>query len=89
MLAVKDARIEFKTTAEIKELLQKAATFSGMDLSSFLISVATQKAKEIIKEDRLLTLADSEWDSLEKYLNANKEPSDELKDLMSLSGFNE
>ena len=89
MTITKDARVEFKTTSDIKELLQKAANSLGMDLSSFLVSVATQKAKEIVKEDTLLTLNNSEWERFQKYLNSKKEPSKELKELMSLRGFDE
>jgi len=89
MTITKDARVEFKTTSEIKELLQKAANSLGMDLSSFLVSVATQKAKEIVKEDTLLTLNKSEWERFQKYLNSKKEPSKELQELMSLRGFDE
>ncbi len=89
MTITKDSRVEFKTTSEIKELLQRAANSLGMDLSSFLVSVATQKAKEIVKEDSLLTLNSSEWDKFQEYLNRKKEPSKELQELMSLRGFDE
>jgi len=89
MTITKDARVEFKTTSDIKELLQRAANSLGMDLSSFLVSVATQKAKEIVKEDSLLTLNSSEWDKFHEYLNRKKEPSKELQELMSLRGFDE
>jgi len=89
MTITKNARIEFKTTQDIKELLQRAANSLGMDLSSFLLSVATQKAKEIIKEDNILTLNKSEWEKFQEYLNSKKEPSKELQELMSLRGFDE
>jgi len=48
---IKDARIEFKTSKELKSLLQGAANSLGMDLSSFLISTATQRAKDIMPEN--------------------------------------
>jgi len=89
MTITKDARIEFKTTKEVKEVLQEAANSLGMDLSSFLVSTATQKAKEILKEDKILTLNKSEWEKFQEYLNSKKEPSKELQELMSLRGFDE
>ena len=43
-LAVKNARIELKTTKEAKELLSKAAILDGLDLSSFMLDAAIEKA---------------------------------------------
>jgi len=84
----KNARIEFKTSKDIKSLLQGAANALGMDLSSFLISTATQRAKDIMIEEKVLTLSTQEWESFEKEL-ANPQPTTkELKSLMSLKDFN-
>ncbi len=84
---LKDTRIEFKTSKDIKILLQSAANSLGMDLSSFLISTATQKAKEIIKEDNLLMLSSNEWDKFQKSIETDKKPTKELQKLMNLEGF--
>ncbi len=83
----KDARIEFKTSSEIKELLQNAAHSLGMDLSSFLISVSTQRAKDIMQAEQLLTLSTKEWEKLEAYRNKEKNPTQALQDLMNMKGF--
>jgi len=83
----KDARIEFKTSSEIKELLQNAAHSLGMDLSSFLISVSTQRAKDIMHEEQLLTLSIKEWEKLETYRTQENKPTQALKDLMNMKGF--
>jgi uncharacterized protein (DUF1778 family) len=83
----KDARIEFKTSKDIKVLLQNAANSLGMDLSNFLISTATQRAKEIMKEDTILMLSKEEWRDFEKELKTPNEPSKELKELMNLESF--
>ena len=83
-IGIKDARIEFKTSKDIKILLQDAANSLGMDLSSFLISTATQRAKNIIKEDNLLTLSKEEWKSFEEALHSPKKPTKALKELMNL-----
>jgi len=88
MLAMtKDARIEVKTSSEIKELLQNAAQSLGMDLSSFLISVSTQRAKEIMREEQLLILSTKEWEKLEAYRSKEHQPTQALKELMALEGF--
>lgn len=84
---LKDARIEFKTSKEIKVLLQEVANSLGMDLSNFLISTAVQRAKEIQKEERLLMLSNKEWENFQEVINTPKKPSTALKELMSLEGF--
>ena len=85
----KSARIEFKTTNEIKLLLQKAAVATGMDLSSFLLSVSVDRAKDILKEEKILKLTNEEWDKFNEILNNPPKATDELKALMKLEGFNE
>jgi len=84
----KDARIEFKTSKDIKSLLQGAANALGMDLSSFLISTATQRAKDVMLEEKVLTLSKQEWEKLEKELANPKPATKELKELMNMEGFN-
>jgi len=84
---LKDARIEFKTSKDIKALLQEVANSLGMDLSNFLISTAVQRAKEIQKEERVLMLSNQEWNRFEEILNKPQKPTQALRDLMDLEGF--
>ena len=84
---LKDARIEFKTSKDIKFLLQEVANSLGMDLSNFLISTAVQRAKEIQKEDRVLMLSNQEWNNFQEVLNTPQKPTPVLKELMNLKGF--
>jgi uncharacterized protein (DUF1778 family) len=86
---VKNARVEFKTTQNIKALLQEASSAVGLDLSSFLISVATKEAKKILNEERFLKLNNQEWQNFENILNNPTKPTKELKNLMKLEDFNE
>jgi len=83
----KDSRIEFKTSKDIKALLQGAANALGMDLSSFLISTATQRAKDIMLEEKILTLSKQEWEKFNKELAHPKPATKELKELMNMEGF--
>ena len=86
-IETKDARIEFKTSKDIKTLLQGAAHALGMDLSSFLISTATQRAKDVMLEEKMLSLSQQEWEGFEKEL-AHPEPATKaLKRLMEMKGF--
>ena len=84
---LKDARIEFKTSKDIKLLLQEVANSLGMDLSNFLISTAVQRAKEIQKEDRILMLSNQEWIRFQEIINRPQQPTSALRGLMSLEGF--
>lgn len=84
---LKDARIEFKTSKEIKVLLQEVANSLGMDLSNFLISTAVQRAKEIQKEERVLMLSNQAWENFQEIINTPKKPTPALKELMNLDGF--
>jgi len=84
---LKDARIEFKTSKDIKILLQEVANSLGMDLSNFLISTAVQRAKEIQKEERVLMLSNQEWSNFQSIINTPKNPTKALEELMNLEGF--
>ena len=83
----KDARIEFKTSKDIKHLLQDAANALGMDLSSFLVSTATQRAKNVMKEESILMLSQQEWQVFEKEIVKPTKPTKSLQELMNLEGF--
>jgi len=84
---LKDARIEFKTSKDIKILLQEVANSLGMDLSNFLISTAVQRAKEIKKEERILMLSNQEWINFQEIINRPQKPTSKLRELMNLEGF--
>lgn len=84
---IKDARIEFKTSKDIKSLLQEASNALGMDLSNFLISTAVQRAKEIIKEDNILILSKQEWKNFQELLDTPQKATKELKEIIDLDGF--
>ena len=84
---LKDARIEFKTSKDIKILLQEVANSLGMDLSNFLISTAVQRAKEIQKEERILILSKHEWINFQEIINTPQKPTLALRELMNLEEF--
>jgi len=58
-----------------------------MNQSNFLISISLQKAKEIKKEERVLMLSNQEWSRFEEILNTPQKPTQALRDLMDLEGF--
>ena len=66
----RDERIDLRVSAELKTLLAQAASYSGMSLSGFLVSSASERAKEVVAKRETLTLTTRDWraflSSLEK-----------------------
>jgi len=52
----RDERIDLRVSADLKTLLSRAAAYSGLSLSSFLISGASDHAKQVIAEHETVTL---------------------------------
>lgn len=78
-LAVKDARMELKTTKETKELLSRAALLDGMDLSAFMLASAIEKARAVLKDHAAITLSTEGQQKLVNLLNEQPEPNKAMK----------
>ena len=85
----KDARLEAKICSSQKEFLQKAAHLEGLDLSSFVISAAIQKAREVFQESSMLVLNDEEFKAFTEFLKQQQEPTSGLKELAKLEAIGE
>lgn len=59
----RDERIDLRVSADLKTLLSRAASYCGMSLSSFLVSIAADRAKEVVAEHETLTLTSRDWDA--------------------------
>lgn len=59
----RDDRIDLRISPDLKALLSRAASYSGMSLSSFLVSIAADRAKEVVAEHETLTLTPREWEA--------------------------
>lgn len=77
----RDRRLEVRTTAEERQLIDRAAEASGTDLTSFMIEHLTDAARQVLADrDRFMLDADaaSEWDRV------NRRPARELAGLRRL-----
>ena len=83
-LTLKEARMEQKTTTEIKEFLSKAAAVGGVDLSSFLISAAMKEARAIMRDHATITLSTQGQAKLVQLLQSQPAPTEAMKELRSL-----
>ena len=83
-LAIKDARMELKTTKETKELLNKAAALDGMDLSAFMLASAIEKARAILKDHAAIQLSAQGQKTLVKLLDEQPEPTEAMQNFRQM-----
>lgn len=55
-----DARINIRTKADFRQTIAHAAELSGLDLTSFMVSAAMQRAKEVIRDHETMRITSSE-----------------------------
>lgn len=60
----KETRLVARTSAEIQEIIQRAADYSGTTLSQFLIESAMEKARNVIERTETLHLSMAGADAL-------------------------
>lgn len=72
-------RIDLRTSPEIKELLVRAATTSGMSISAFLIGAAQERAKRVLAENETIVLSAHDWEAFFRVLDASDKPRPKLK----------
>ena len=80
--AAKLARIEIKTSPQVKTELEKAAAISGVTLTSFIINLARAEALKITGEAESIRLNQQAWERLNEVIENPQAPTDALKDLM-------
>ena len=77
----RDRRLEVRTTAEERELIDRAAIASGTDLTSFVVEHLTDAARQVLADRDHFTLdtdASAEWERI------NRRPAKELAGLKRL-----
>ena len=79
----KSARMEQRTTAEAKALIERAAELLGVNASEFTVAAAAQAARETISRYETTVLAPEAHAAFLKALDAT-EPEPALVDLMKL-----
>jgi uncharacterized protein (DUF1778 family) len=54
--AVKDARLEARVTIEQKQLMERAASLRGQNLTEFIISTLAEASVQIVKDGEFIEL---------------------------------
>jgi len=75
----RDERIDLRVSTDLKTLLSRAAAYSGMSLSSSLISVASDHAKQLVGEHETLTLSSRDWNAFLAALDETDKPCPRLE----------
>lgn len=84
VLNLRQSRMEFKTTADMKELLTRAAALDGLDLTSFVLGPAVEKARKVLSEHASISLSQKGQSALVQLLSQPQAPTQAMKDLMAL-----
>jgi uncharacterized protein (DUF1778 family) len=79
----KTVRMEQRTTAQTKELIEKAACLLGINASEFTISAAAKAARDTLNEYEITVLQPSEHAAFMAAMEAT-EPTNSLVNLMKL-----
>lgn len=86
-VALKDARMELKTTNSMKEMLKTAAALVGQDLTSFVLASAEEHAKSVLADYQSLSLSREEQARFMDVLSNPAKPTEALKELMSVESL--
>lgn len=86
---LKNARMELKTTRELKQMLNQAATLSGVDLTAFVLSSAEEKARSVIEHHDSLSLSRNEQERFLDVLSQPPKPPAALKKLIGMERLSE
>lgn len=78
----KSARVELKTSAELKELLKEAASAAGLDLSAFILNAALERAEAVLENQRRRELSAESWLQVNQLIAEPAAPTQALKALM-------
>jgi uncharacterized protein (DUF1778 family) len=79
----RSARLNMRISPEALYDLKFAASINHQDLSSFVLGVALERAREIIAEDQIIRLTPREVMQLEKMLEQVDAPKNKLKSLFA------
>jgi len=66
--STKSARLEIKTTDFAKEFIKKAASISGLDMTSFIMSSAFEKAQAVMENYRRIEVSENAFSRLQDIL---------------------
>lgn len=83
----KTERIDVRTTAAAKQLLQQAAATAHKSVSEFLLENGLEAAQATLADRRLFVLDDEDWQAFQTALDRPVQTKPQLKQLLDERGF--
>ena len=80
-VAIKDVRIDLRTSANQKTLLEQAAELKHVSLSSYILASSIKQAQLDLAENETLLLSNRDRDLIMNALENPPEPNEALKGL--------
>ncbi len=80
--ANESARINLRTSAEAKALIERAAALMGTTVSSFMLQNAYEAARRIVTENNTLLMTERDFDAFTASIENPPEPNAALRELM-------
>ena len=80
----KDSRLHIRCDQEVRHLLDKAASYTRMSVSEFILRNAVDQAKSVVKEHESITLSLSDFDRFLVALDQPAQPNAALKRAFAL-----
>lgn len=77
------ARINLRTSAEAKALIERAAALMGTTVSSFMLQNAYEAARRIVTENNTLLMTERDFDAFTASIENLPEPNAALRELMA------
>jgi uncharacterized protein (DUF1778 family) len=74
----KDDRLELRLEPANRRLLDEAAAASSMSVSAFVLTHATEAAREVLADRTTFALPDDRWDAFMELLDRAERPMPEL-----------
>jgi uncharacterized protein (DUF1778 family) len=78
------ARINLRTSAEAKALIERAASIMGATVSSFMLQNAYEAASRIVADRDTLLLSQEAFDAFVAHCESPPKPTKALRKLMAL-----
>ncbi|HCV03722.1 MAG TPA: DUF1778 domain-containing protein [Pseudoalteromonas sp.] len=76
------ARIDIKTSHDVKKQLEEAASESGLSLTAFILNQAVESARELLRDREVTRLNKTAWAALNRAIASPAPANDALRELM-------
>lgn len=81
--ATDTARINLRTSAEAKALIERAAALMGTTVSSFMLQNAYETARQVVADHSTLMLSAEAFDAFTSAGEITQEPNENLRKLLA------